>query len=60
MEPLLTRAAEDGRHQPRPPDTHRRDHNPTLRLEKGLGGGLQAAECRMDHRLQEHVRMSEV
>lgn len=60
VEPLLTRAAEDGRHQPGPPDAHRRDHNPALGLEEGLCGGLQAAERRMDHRLQEHVRVSEV
>lgn len=60
VEPVLLRASEDGDHQPRPADHDQRGHHPSLRLGARAQRGLQAPRCRVDHRLQEHVRLSQV
>lgn len=60
VESVLLWTAEDGDHQPRPADHDQRGHHPPLGLGARAQRGLEAPWCRVDHRLQEHVRLSQV
>lgn len=60
VESVLLWTTKDGDHQPRPADHDQRGHHPALWLGARAEWGLEAPRCRMDHRLQEHVRLSQV
>lgn len=60
MEPVILRTPEDGDHQPRPADHDQRGHHPPLGVGARAKRGLEAPRCRVDHRLQEHLRLPQV
>lgn len=60
VEPVILRTPEDGDHQPRPADHDQRGHHPPLGVGARAKRGLEAPRCRVDHRLQEHLRLPQV
>lgn len=60
VESVLLRTPEDGDHQPRPADHDQRGHHPPLGVGARAERGLEAPRRRVDHRLQEHLRLPQV
>lgn len=60
VESVILWTPEDGDHQPRPANPDQRGDNPPLGLGAWAQWGLKAAWCRVDHRVQEHLRLSQV